>query len=394
MARRVNTKLLTEICEQGAPDILSCFNCGNCTAVCPLSEDQDAFPRRMVRYAQLGMSDHLIASKELWLCHYCGDCSVTCPREAGPAEFMAAARRHAIAGFDPFGLAKRLYRSAPFMIGTTVGLFLFIAAILMATSPGIPAGDVRTATMLDFLPFDVIHDMGMGVFLLMGATSMATLINMLWLLSRSPLPTGAKAPVVKPEGFPLVAAVKAFYRMARVVLGHDRQRSCGDEEAAGGGKPSPKRWLMHAFIFLGFMGLGLATVLDFMLKDPDAHVALWSPIRLLGTIAGAVMVWGVTVTVFHRLFPRDKYHSYTHHSDWLLLAMLWIVAVTGFVLEIAIYVPTTSAAFYYVFLVHVALAMELLMLLPFTKFAHAICRPTAIWFQEFRRLRAADSTQN
>lgn len=389
MAHRVDTKLLTEIRRQGASDIVNCFNCGNCTALCPLSEGNDAFPRRMVRYAQLGLSDHLIASKELWLCHYCGDCSATCPREANPAEFMAVARRHAIAGFDPFGLARLIYRSPAAMLGVVLGLFALIAGILLAVSPGIPAGQVRTATMLDFIPFHVLHDMGIGVFVLMGAASAVTLVNMLWHLSRSPLPSGLPTPKIEPEGFPLKAAVRAFVTMAWVALGHERQRSCADEESVVEGRQVPKRWVSHAMIFLGFMGLALATILDYLFKDPDAHVQIWHPIRLLGTIAGLVMVWGVSVTIGYRLLGRDRYHAHTHHSDWLLLAMLWIVAVTGFALEIAIYVPTTSPVLYYVFLIHVATAMELLLLLPFTKFAHALCRPAAIWFQEFRKIRAA-----
>jgi hypothetical protein len=251
---------------------------------------------------------------------------------------------------------------------------------------------VRTATMLDFLPFSVIHDMGIAVFVIMGLTSAFTLVNMIWQLSRSPLPSGIPTPAVKPERFPLKAALRAFLTMARVALGHDRQRSCADEESAVEGRPVPKRWVSHAFIFLGFMGLALATILDYLFKDPDAHVQLWHPIRLLGTVAGLVMVWGVTVTILYRLSPRDRYHAHTHHSDWLLLGLLWIVAVTGFALEIAIYVPTTSSVFYFIFLIHVAMAMELLLLLPFTKFAHAVCRPAAIWFQEFRRLRMIENT--
>jgi nitrate reductase gamma subunit len=69
--------------------------------------------------------------------------------------------------------------------------------------------------------------------------------------------------------------------------------------------------------------------------------------------------------------------------------------VTGFVLEAAIYLPVGHGVIYIVFLVHVALAMELLLLLPFTKFAHAVYRPVAIWFQNLRRLRvSADGTTN
>ena len=31
----------------------ACFSCGNCTAICPLSENDATFPRRMIRYAQV-----------------------------------------------------------------------------------------------------------------------------------------------------------------------------------------------------------------------------------------------------------------------------------------------------------------------------------------------------
>ena len=55
MSTRVNPDLLSDIKEYGAFNISACFNCGNCTAVCPLSTEEDSFPRRMIRYGQLGM---------------------------------------------------------------------------------------------------------------------------------------------------------------------------------------------------------------------------------------------------------------------------------------------------------------------------------------------------
>ena len=74
-------------------------------------------------------------------------------------------------------------------------------------------------------------------------------------------------------------------------------------------------------------------------------------------------------------------------SDWLFLGLLWGIGVTGFVLELADY-ATLSGWVGVVFLVHIALALELILFLPFTKLAHIIYRPLAIWFTEFRRLRA------
>ena len=77
-AVRVDPALLPQIKEYGAFDVDACFNCGNCTAVCPLSAGDAAFPRRIIRYAQVGLKEELLASKELWTCYGCGECSETC----------------------------------------------------------------------------------------------------------------------------------------------------------------------------------------------------------------------------------------------------------------------------------------------------------------------------
>ena len=101
MSTRIDPSFLGTLERYGAFQITACFNCGNCTAVCPLSEGTADFPRRMVRYAQIGDRQRLLDSKELWQCFYCGECSDTCPRQAEPGEFMAAVRRYAISSYDP-----------------------------------------------------------------------------------------------------------------------------------------------------------------------------------------------------------------------------------------------------------------------------------------------------
>ena len=67
-------------------------------------------------------------------------------------------------------------------------------------------------------------------------------------------------------------------------------------------------------------------------------------------------------------------------ADWTFLALLWITGVTGFAIEIALYLPSAPVWGYWVFLFHVAVAMELVLLAPFMKFAHAVYRPVALFF--------------
>ena len=121
---------------------------------------------------------------------------------------------------------------------------------------------------------------------------------------------------------------------------------------------------------IGMIGLVVATALDYFFKTPGSHAAIWSPARLLGTVAGALLVYGTTVAVVQRLRKADKYTARSLLSDWMFLAFLWAIGLTGFILEVADYAT-------------------LILLLPFTKLAHIVYRPLAIWFTEFRRLRAA-----
>ena len=62
----VDLGLYPEIQKFGATDISACFSCGTCSAICPMSQTDGTFPRRIIRYAQLGMKDALLSSKELW----------------------------------------------------------------------------------------------------------------------------------------------------------------------------------------------------------------------------------------------------------------------------------------------------------------------------------------
>ena len=63
MSTRVDVTLLPTLQAYGAFDISACFNCGNCTAICPLSTEDSTFPRRLIRYAQVGMRDELLGEQ-------------------------------------------------------------------------------------------------------------------------------------------------------------------------------------------------------------------------------------------------------------------------------------------------------------------------------------------
>lgn len=78
--------------EPGGRFIHRCFQCGNCTAVCPVAEETPAFnPRYFIHVARMGYASELEnVRKHVYLCSSCGRCSEVCPREVDPSGVMAA----------------------------------------------------------------------------------------------------------------------------------------------------------------------------------------------------------------------------------------------------------------------------------------------------------------
>lgn len=65
----------------GAEKLMLCFQCGTCTADCPISRFSDFYrPRRIARMVQLGLKDRLLSDDALWLCSTCFTCVDHCPQ--------------------------------------------------------------------------------------------------------------------------------------------------------------------------------------------------------------------------------------------------------------------------------------------------------------------------
>jgi len=379
MSKVIDAGLLTDMRQFGDLDVSACFSCGNCTAICPLADNDATFPRRIIRLAQVGLKDELLSSKELWTCYHCGLCSDSCPQDADPGEFMAVARRYAIANYDRTGFSRVLY-TKPFagtLIAVVIALFF---AVFMYSAHG--AQDTASLAFFTFIPDPLIHWTGIAVMALMVIAGVAGVVTMIRAVARrdsvtmSSLVSGKAA--LSRTGAALWSAIGVES------LGQTRyRRDCKDDEPI---EPwYRRRWFIHAMVIWGFLGLLAATVLDWGLsllgiKETGTPIPLWYPSRLLGTIAGLALIYGVVWFMINRATKYNRAASVSHGSDWLLLVLLLITGVTGFVIEVALYLPPTPAWGYWIFLFHVAVAMELMLLMPFTKFAHTIYRPVALFF--------------
>jgi ferredoxin len=365
MTTRLDPQLMYELKAYGAVGLEKCINCGNCTAICSLSSSDDRFPRHIVRLAQLGKRDELLGSKELWLCFNCGDCSETCPQQAEPANFMSAARCYAITHYAPFKIGN-LFCRLPMLGG-------LIAALL-----------VIFFGAFGFIPYDLIHTTGLVVIILIALISLVTILNMMTRIAR--------ANNLTPGSFVKGSHMNWFQAFWDAVivqaLAQKRyHRDCETPENVSTWYLS--KWFVHAATMWGFLGLLLATALNYLLdiigvKATGTFVPLWYPTRLIGTLSGLLFMYGVSILLIKRLWAVDKAHSYSRPSDWIFLALLWLSGVTGFIIEIALYLPGAPMWGYWTFIFHVSVSMVLLLLLPFTKFAHAIYRIVALYIHALK----------
>ena len=379
MSTLVDVDLLGDMKKFGAVDVSACFSCGNCTAICPLSDNDGTFPRRIIRLAQVGLKDELLSSKELWTCYHCGLCSDSCPTEADPGEFMATARRYAIASYDHTRLARVLYSRPVVGSAIAVGVAAFFAAF-MYSAHGPQSGE--ELALFEFIPDNLIHWTGIAVMALMVVAGVVGVLTMV-------------RGVMRREGLTLKSLVSGRAPLARSFaaawssvgvesLGQRRYREdCKDDRPA---EPwYRRRWFIHALTIWGFLGLLAATLIDWALaltgvKATGTPIPIWYPSRLIGTIAGLSLIYGVSMFMLNRATGYNRAATKSQASDWLLLVLLLVTGLTGFLIEAALYLPAAPTWGYWVFLFHVAVAMELMLLLPFTKFAHAIYRPVALFF--------------
>jgi ferredoxin len=384
MTALADVGLYPELQQYGATDMSACFSCGTCTAICPLSENDATFPRRMIRYAQVGMKDALLSSKELWSCYHCGECSDSCPTEADPGEFMAAARRYAIASYDVTGLARLMYLWPA--LGTVFALVLaaFFALFMYA---GRGPQSTETLAIFEFIPAELIHNLGIVVMILVFLAGLAGVGRMARRIAHR---EGVHWRTVFGSRAAMARSGRALWSsLGRESLGQARFRAeCESETQTVAWYR--RRWFIHAMVLWGFLGLLLATGLDYGLeiigvKATGTPVPIWYPVRLLGTVAGFMLVYGTSVMILDRLRAASSSVARSATADWTLLALLWITGATGFGLELGLYLPEPPSWGYWVFLFHVAVAMELVLLAPFMKLAHAVYRPVALFFVALAR---------
>jgi hypothetical protein len=363
---RIDPGFASELKKYGAGDFNACFNCGNCTAVCGLTDKNASYPRMFLRHGMLGQKEEILQSREIWLCYACGECSETCPRQAGPGDYMAALRRFAIASYEPTGLTKMIFKSNPVFILFTVVVSVVLGFFLFTLKPEYEV----SRWIFRIIPYGVIHTMGLVIFGITGVSVAWGLITMMVKLS------GQNGQDKQAPG----GVAGSLKEIVKEVSTMNRYRQCDSEEDSyWKNRPAAVQpWFVHWSVMWGFIGLLIATTLDFILKDPATTT--WWPSRILGTAAGLLLVYGTSLAINYRIKKVTKTYEKTRLADWMFLWSLWTAGITGFWLEASVAFGADLFINHVVLLIHTIISMELVLLFAFSKFAHALYRPLALYF--------------
>jgi heterodisulfide reductase subunit C2 len=92
-------ELSNEVRQQTNVNVIECYQCGKCTAGCPVADKMDLRPSVIMRMLQSGDEvemDEILRSLSIWLCLTCETCYSRCPMELDIPKVMDYLRQRSL----------------------------------------------------------------------------------------------------------------------------------------------------------------------------------------------------------------------------------------------------------------------------------------------------------
>ncbi len=96
LSSSIGSAFVAKVEKVSGQKLWACYQCGKCSAGCPMAAHMDILPNQIVRMAQLGMQKKLLASKTIWTCVSCMTCNSRCPKDIRIAEVIESLRQTAL----------------------------------------------------------------------------------------------------------------------------------------------------------------------------------------------------------------------------------------------------------------------------------------------------------
>ncbi len=400
---------INEVVGLGGDSLKKCYQCATCAVACPIAPDKKPFPRKEMLAASWGLKDKLVGNADIWLCHECGDCSDLCPRDAKPGEVLSAVRSYAITEYaTPKSLGKIVNNSKMLLLllvvpGLWFGLMAYITMahgktmdkIFHAVNEMIPIGMLQkfhwyhgphgdgapiahaqfiSTWLVDFT--FVPLSLAVAVILALGLKKFLTDIHANAVIEGKAEKTDFSVMDVFTPNF-----LKAFVNVVITILKHQKFNECSENS---------DRATPHMMLLFGFIGCAIVTgvcvLLLYGLNMPGPYPQMFlkfipNPLKALANVAGMAIIIGSGLLIKNRL---DKTDGTTSYKDWYLLAVVFIIGVTGMLAEMTrIGMPGMPAITFAIYWAHLVAVFNLFAFLPFSKMAHFVYRTVAMAYAEY-----------
>lgn len=381
MSSRVDANLIKDLQKYGVGDWNACFHCGNCTASCPLAEQGFLFPRKGIRAMQMGLKDTLARSVEPWLCYYCGDCSDTCPRDANPGEMMMSLRRYLTSVYDWTGISGKLYKSRTLHLLVVSIIFIAVLAafLIFAQIPDLNSPDtikylesqstetaVATVPLNLFAPPDLITFLDHVQLILLSLFLLTNIINMYYKI------------VIRDKSVkvPLWLYIKEIGPAFWYFITQWRFKKCDSKKTY---------WFGHFLLMSSYMLMFMFIVLFLEWFQTDKIHPITHPQRWVGYYITLGLIITTVSYAIGRIRKKQPIFKFTHHSDWIFLFLLFMIAVTGILIHF-FRISGMANATYSMYALHLAFEVPMVFtFVAFSKWSHLAYRPFAIYFTNLKK---------
>lgn len=84
---------VNDIAQHANVNLHDCYQCGKCSAGCPMAEAMDLPPQQIMRLLQMGKINQVLQAESPWICAQCNTCSARCPQKIDTTAIMREVRR-------------------------------------------------------------------------------------------------------------------------------------------------------------------------------------------------------------------------------------------------------------------------------------------------------------
>ncbi len=348
-----------------AHDWSACYTCNDCTASCAITENGENFIKNIIKKVHSNSETSIINDLSPWFCYYCGDCSEKCSKDIIPGEIIMSLRRYLTSKYDWTGLSSLMYKSLKAHLSLIFLIFtLIIGSFWIFADFNIPLKD-GIVQINSFAPVKIILFADEILLVVLSIFLLSNIFNLYKKIILNDKSIKIPFKLYLTEGKNALInflTQKKFAKCERKLM----------------------YWISHLLIMSSY--LIMFTIIGIFLYwfQTEEVYPISHPQRWLGYYAAFGFIFSTVYYIIGRIRKKEPVFKFSHHSDWIFIILLFIIALTGTLLHI-FRISGMAKASYIMYTLHLAFEVPMVItLVAFSKWSHLAYRPLAIYFSDLK----------